>query len=369
MVLARRWWHGYSNMPRSFFLNHFGTLIPKQMSIKMNLKNILRTPLRWVLVIVSFWGLPATGFAQNLEVLSGVLDPEDASFETKRLGKGVYALVNQVTFSDNSGFVVGEKGVLVIDSHIHGIVADKIIAAVREVTDKPILYLVNTSHNGDHWFGNYAFPAETKIIAHQATAHLMATRFERLRENIKVPFVKDPSLLDQVEARLPDVILDGAQMDIDLGGIQVQIYHFGYGNSPGDLVVYAPSAHVAWTGNFMLGEGIVPLLIGQARIPRYLDAVARFSETLEAKTIVPGHGGLTSEREAVPLYMGYLSELLQVAAHAVETGLTEEEVTGAFSEAFRTKYTDGPYRDFLTVFHFINLRNVYQLLHQEQDAS
>ena len=62
---------------------------------------------------------------------------------------------------------------MVIDAHINGTMARQIQAAVRDVTDEPILYLVNTNHHGDHTFGNYAFPAETHIIAHRATAERM----------------------------------------------------------------------------------------------------------------------------------------------------------------------------------------------------
>ena len=101
------------------------------------------------------------------------LHPGGALLETKELAPGVYALVSNKPPTDNSGFVVGEDGVLVIDAHINGEMANKIQAAVRRVTDKPILFLVNTNYHGDHTFGNYAFPAETWIIAHRNTAERM----------------------------------------------------------------------------------------------------------------------------------------------------------------------------------------------------
>ncbi len=79
---------------------------------------------------------------------------------TQELSPGVYALLSDKPPVDKSGFVVGKRGVLVIDAHINGEMARKIQQAVRAVTDKPILYLVNTNFHGDHTFGNYAFPAE-----------------------------------------------------------------------------------------------------------------------------------------------------------------------------------------------------------------
>ncbi len=87
------------------------------------------------------------------------LNPAGATLVTQKLSPGVYALLCDKPPVDNSGFVVGERGVLVIDAHINGEMAGKIQQAVRAVTDKPILYLVNTTFHGDHTFGNYAFPA------------------------------------------------------------------------------------------------------------------------------------------------------------------------------------------------------------------
>src|SRR5207245_877305 len=106
------------------------------------------------------------------------LNPSGARLETKELAPGVYGLLSSKPPVDNSGFVVGEHGVLVIDAHINGAMAGLIQTAVRQVTSKPILYVVNTNYHGDHTFGNYAFPPETLIVAQQMTAESMRD-FER----------------------------------------------------------------------------------------------------------------------------------------------------------------------------------------------
>ena len=74
------------------------------------------------------------------------LKPTQARLETKQLAPGVYALLSNKPPVDNSGFVAGERGVLVIDAHINGAMAQQIQSAVRRVTEKPILYLVNTNY-------------------------------------------------------------------------------------------------------------------------------------------------------------------------------------------------------------------------------
>jgi cyclase len=74
------------------------------------------------------------------------------------LTPGIYGLLSSKPPVDNSGFVVGKHGVLAIDAHINGAMAGLIQTAVRQVTKKPILYVVNTNYHGDHTFGNSAFP-------------------------------------------------------------------------------------------------------------------------------------------------------------------------------------------------------------------
>src|SRR5215472_3395479 len=72
------------------------------------------------------------------------LNPSDVRLRPKRLAEGVYALIASPPPRDNSGCIVGEKGVLVIDAGINGAMARQIQHCVRSLSDKPILYLANT---------------------------------------------------------------------------------------------------------------------------------------------------------------------------------------------------------------------------------
>jgi cyclase len=219
------------------------------------------------------------------------LNPTGVRLETKELAPGVYGLLSSKPPVDNSGFVVGEHGVLVIDAHINGAMAGLIQTAVRQVTNKLILYVVNTNYHGDHTFGNSAFPQETLIVAQQKTAEIMRD-FEREKKFL-LPYVdNDRTVFSDVRLRLPDLVLD-EYLELDLGGRVVELYHLGHGNTPGDTVVYVPEARVAWTGNLIVGEGNIPFLI-EGGAGAYLETIAKFTHTLEVGTIVPGHGLLTS---------------------------------------------------------------------------
>jgi len=217
--------------------------------------------------------------------------------------------------------VVGAHGVLVIDAHINGAMAGRIQTAVRQVTNKPILYVVNTNYHGDHTFGNYAFPAETLIVAQQKTAEDMRD-IERQKRFLLPAVDNDPTVFGDVQLRLPDVVLD-EYLELDLGGRVVELYHFGHGNTPGDTVVYVPEARVAWTGNLIGGEGTIPFLI-EGGAGAYLETMAKFTHTLEVGTIVPGHGLLTSGA-ILGRYLPYLSELIESVRKAIRAGQNLED--------------------------------------------
>jgi cyclase len=249
------------------------------------------------------------------------LNPTGARLETKELAPGIYGLLSSKPPVDNSGFVVGDRGVLVIDAHINGAMAGLIQTAVRQVTNKPIFYLVNTNYHGDHTFGNSAFPQETLIVAQQKTAEIMRD-FER-EKRFLLPYVdNDRTVFGDARLRLPDLVLD-EYLELDLGGRVVELYHLGHGNTPGDTVVYVPEARVAWTGNLIIGEGNIPFLI-EGGAGAYLETIARFTHTLEVGTIIPGHGLLTSGA-ILGRYLSYLSELIESMRKAIRAGQSLEE--------------------------------------------
>lgn len=266
------------------------------------------------------------------------LHPAGATLATQDLAPGVYALVSSKVPVDNSGFVVGENGVLVIDAHINGAMARQIQGAVRRVTPKPILYLINTNYHGDHTFGNYAFPVETRIVAHRKTAELMKD-FEREKEFLLAAVNGDRAVFADVRPRLPDVVFDD-YLRLDLGGRTVELYHFGFGNTPGDTVVYVPEAKAAWTGNLILGEGTLPFLL-EGHAEEFLLTIARLAETLDVRTIVPGHGRLTTGA-ILSRYMDYLNDLMLTVRGAVTSGRSLEETLSAAPLPARYVPSGGP---------------------------
>jgi glyoxylase-like metal-dependent hydrolase (beta-lactamase superfamily II) len=288
------------------------------------------------------------------------IQPEGAKFTTEDLGDGVYALISTKPPVDNSGFIVGDNGVLVIDSHLNKEMAMQIQDAIRSVTNKPILYLVNTNEHGDHTFGNYAFPSSVTIIAHRLTAEAMKDHDTEKALMTRILHGDKGDTLGDVKLRLPDIEFDQF-LAIDLGGRQVELHHFGWGSSPGDTIVYEPKTRTAWTGNFIFGQGSIPWAI-DGNMPAYLNSMSRFAATLDVETIIPGHIPPTTS-EMTTKYLKYMSEVIANVRSAVTSGLTLEETL--LRHPIRDEYlppVESPLaalRPPMSGFHLWNIKKTY----------
>ena len=285
------------------------------------------------------------------------LNPTGARLDAKELSPGVYALLSSVPNVDNVGFVVGDRDVLVVDAHINPAMARQIQERVREVTDKPIRYLVNSNYHGDHTFGNCAFPAETVIIQHRRTADLVPYHEEERR--FMLPCVgNDPKILEGVELRRPDVVFDD-YLRIDLGGKVVELHYFGPANTPGDTITYVPEAKAAWTGNMTGGNLIVPL---ENNAPTYMNSIARFAQALEVETLIPAHNPISGP-ELLGGYMQYLNDVTQAVRGAVSAGWTLAETMDRIPFALDRPYSppeDHPRIGYFRDLHSYNVMKTHQ---------
>jgi cyclase len=248
------------------------------------------------------------------------LDPTGCTLSTKELAPGVYALLSPIPNVDNAGFVVGEKGVLVIDSHISLPMARQIQARVREVTDKPIRYLVNSNYHGDHTFGNCAFPGTTLVIQHRETAARVPFMEEEKEFLLRCVGGKSDTF-EGVALRLPDIAFEDS-LRIDLGGRTVEVHWFGPANTPGDTITYVPGAKAAWTGN-MTGGGTFSLAL-ESDAATFMETLARFIRTLEVETLVPAHSPL-SDASVLWRDMAYYARLTNAVNRALSEGRTLQE--------------------------------------------
>ena len=257
----------------------------------------------------------------------------------------------------SGGFIVGDNGVLVIESMLNRQLANQMLALVRERTNKPITYLVNTSYHGDHSYGNQFFPKGVQIIQHVETQAYIQSHFTDDVAFMKQFFGADQGMNELKPQPAQLLLHDNAMLDIDLGGKRVQIMHLGFAQTVGDLFVWLPAEKVLYTGNPIISDGpSLPWLL-DGKLDASLATMRKLRAMLPADAVViPGHGEPTGV-VAIDYPIAYLEELKRKVVEAVGQGLTEEQTVARLATDMR-KY-DG-YKIFPWVHSQINVPKTYQ---------
>jgi glyoxylase-like metal-dependent hydrolase (beta-lactamase superfamily II) len=243
----------------------------------------------------------------------------------------------------SGGFVIGENGVLVIDTMLNRRLAGQVMALIGEKTDKPIRYVVNTSYHGDHSYGNQFFPLQAEIIQHRATQDYIRDNFAGDIAFMKTHFGTNQGLdeLKPVAARI--ILEDGADVTVDLGGAEVRVRHLGFAQTPGDLFVTTAGGKVVFTGN--------PVIAKAPALPWLLDGhLVESTATMNAlrgmlpddAIVVPGHGAPT-DVAAIEYHITYLEELKSRVEAAVAAGKSLEETVQVVAMADYAGYALHPW--------------------------
>lgn len=256
-------------------------------------------------------------------------DAARVNLVSKELATGVFAVMpDDVLTKDHvgttAGFVIGERSVLVIESMLTGDLASQLIGLVRRVTTKPIRFLVNTSYHGDHAYGNYLFPDSTVVIQHPETKRYMEEKFEEDR-SFMIGLMGSGKGIERVQARTADVSVP-EMLSVDLGDRIVEVRHFGFAQTPGDLVVWAPDAKVLWVGNMIQAPSpALPWLL-EGRHKETIATLARVYDFLpEDAIVIPGHGR-PMRRADIEFPLLYLRELDHTVRNAIVEGRSVEAI-------------------------------------------
>ncbi|MCX5752341.1 MAG: MBL fold metallo-hydrolase [Candidatus Krumholzibacteria bacterium] len=196
----------------------------------------------------------------------------------------------------NSGFVVGDNGVLVIDSRYTPALANELLAAIRSVTSAPVRYVVNTHYHPDHAWGNMVFKAQgAVIVARPETRAALLKYSPAYLEFYKERSADTYELLRDVRITAPDTTF-GDETEIDLGGVKVVLRSFGPAHTAGDCVVIVPKARIAFVGG-LLSNGYHPNMGDPgADFDNWIAALDRLRASKFAY-IVPGQGKVCGGEE------------------------------------------------------------------------
>ncbi len=263
-----------------------------------------------------------------------VWDGNKVLLTSEKLDNGVYAYYSSeakakelkgLPVATSGGFVVGDKGVLMIETMLNKRLCDQAQALIRKATDKPIIYAVNTSFHGDHSYGNMYLPQGTRIIQHEVTRQYIDSHFEADTQFMMQNFGKGRGI-EEIKPVAADILIPkGGKITIDLGGKTVEIMDFGFAQTGGDLFIWEPVSKVMWTGN--------PIITIKPSLPWLLDG--HLVETLKSlqkvydflpqdARVVPGHGSVMAKKD-LKWHIDYLATVKAEVKAAVAEGLTLEQ--------------------------------------------
>ena len=234
----------------------------------------------------------------------------------------------------NSGVIIGDKFILVSDATATPAMAGELIARIRSVSDKPIKYVLLTHYHAVRVLGASAFVAEgaTEVIASQGTLDLIT---ERGAQDMQSEMERFPRLFRGAESvpglTWPTLVIGGGdptrgevpgKLTLDLGGVQVDIWHPGPGHTRGDTIAWVAAEGVLFSGDLVEYEAGV--YTGDAHLqewPATLDALS----ALNAQALVPGRGeamqGAANVAKALDYTRRWVNALYRCAQESVALGL------------------------------------------------
>ena len=263
-------------------------------------------------------------------------DLEDKKVTFAALGGGAYAYTAEG--DPNSGVVVGDDAVMVLDTQATPIMAQDVIGRIRGVTDKPIRYVVLTHYHAVRVLGASAYGA-THVIASQDTRDLIVERGE---QDYASEVGRFPRLFRAVESipglTWPNVTFRG-EMRVWLGRTEVQLLQLGRGHTKGDTVAWLPASEVLFSGD-LVEFGATPYT-GDAYLtdwPATLDRLA----ALNPQALVPGRGDAVTGRDncriAIEQTREFVSELLSNVRAGRQSGQPLQAIYHATCERLRPKF-------------------------------
>jgi len=263
-------------------------------------------------------------------------DLVDKKISFDKLSERAYAYTAEG--DPNTGIVVGDNAVMVIDTQATPIMAQDVIRRIREVTDKPIKYVVLSHYHAVRVLGASAYMPE-HIVASQDTYDLIVERGEA---DMKSEIERFPRLFRAVESvpglTWPTLTFKG-EMTLWLGKLEVKMMQLGRGHTKGDTVVWLPQERIMFSGDLVEYEATP--YAGDAYFndwPRTLEAIA----ALNPAKLVPGRGASLQTPEKVQAGLAatrtFVSELFASIKQGAQAGKDMRAIYRDAYQQLKPKY-------------------------------
>jgi len=273
------------------------------------------------------WLLPLL-FSLSLGAALALVPPGGRSSpgEVVKIAEGVYFRHGEIATEGhcNNGFVVFKEFVLAIDANFPS-GAEACLRDIRKVTDKPVRFVFDTHHHGDHAYGNPVWLRNGAIpVAHEGVLREMA-RLEpgRWRDSMNRADVKATGL----DAPLPPMITFHDRLVLDDGTMRVELFHLGAAHTRGDGFAYLPREKILFTGDVVVNGAFN--FMGDGSTESWVEVI-RNLERLAVDTLAPGHGDLGG-KDLLAGQRGFIESLRKGVGEAIAKGLPPGEIAAAVS--------------------------------------
>jgi quinoprotein relay system zinc metallohydrolase 2 len=287
---------------------------------------------------VSLAALLVVGHAARPSALGGATAP----YAAVEVAPGDYVLPGVIALSNqqnagqisNSGFIVGREGVAVIDTGGSLTVGRRLRAAIRAITERPVLYVIFTHGHPDHTLGAAAFLDDKPIfVGHRNLPGVLATHGEDYLRAARQLVGEANFAGTQIVA--PSLLVEGAR-EIDLGGRRLKLESWPSGHTNADLTITDGASNVLFLGD-LLFYGHIPALDGDLR--GWLDNLRQL-EQRPIKLVVPGHGPASMAwPEAARAEEAYLRRLRDDVGQALRKGETMRKAADGAADSERGKWS------------------------------
>jgi glyoxylase-like metal-dependent hydrolase (beta-lactamase superfamily II) len=299
-------------------------------------------------------------------------------FQFRTVADGVHVAVARPVYKVNCNTAIIETGdgLLIVDSHSKPSAARVVVEQLRDLTPRPVRYVVNTHFHWDHWQGNEVYPAaypHVEVITNEITREAMLRKsLKRIQDHVRAVPAEVTALRAQLAAAtdadhraelasnlrqaeayleeiralkpaLPTMAFENT-MRIVRGDREVQLLYLGRAHTEGDVFVYLPKEKLVVTGDAVIawtpfmGDGY------PEDWPRTLDRLER----LDFDQMLMGHGE-PAGKEWLRVFRGYVSDLVDAVRREAAAGATLDEVKRRVPDALAPAYEQafskyGPYR-------------------------
>ncbi|MCF6256129.1 MAG: MBL fold metallo-hydrolase [Gammaproteobacteria bacterium] len=273
-----------------------------------------------------------------LTITTNSLADENA-LELQKVSDNVYALVGKrgpMTEKDlgtnaTFGVVITRDSVVLIDPGASFKGAQRIHAAIKSITDKPVKLVINTGSEDHRWLGNGYFKQQgAKIIAATAAVENQKERSNDLHNRLDFLIKEDGA--KGTQAVYADETF-AANKEIVIGGTTLQLMFIGPAYTPGDTMVWLPKQHILFAGNVITVERI-PAVGSMSKTAGWIKAFEHIAAH-KPTHIIPGHGHVTDIKQARADTLNYLLDLRKGIMELIDNGGTLDEVSKVDQSKFK----------------------------------